>query len=233
MRKTFIAVLILVLFVGGAMAWVVRAWVAYPGPPAVICIEICNDGPDVVMYNDFHIYSETPCIVDAVPKMGWESWSDPCLTGAHWVTGALLHFMSGACDTFCIGCDPIPDFLMWELTAEGEPIATGMASVEMSIDETSRCSGCLKLAVKSFPNPTNVGAEIAIEMNFDAPVDLTIYDILGNPVIELMKGEDISRTGSIVWDGTNEKGESVPSGMYFYKVSAGQKTGIGHITILK
>lgn len=57
-----------------------------------------------------------------------------------------------------------------------------------------------------------------------AEVGLTIHDLCGRRVTSLVKGVLSSNGGSIGWNGTNEQGQLVPSGVYFVRFSAGNRT---------
>ena len=53
-------------------------------------------------------------------------------------------------------------------------------------------------------------------------VSLTIYNLLGQNVKTLVDGSQYAGESSVVWDGTNDAGTRVASGVYFYRLKAGK-----------
>ena len=62
-------------------------------------------------------------------------------------------------------------------------------------------------------------------MKYDLPensfVDLTVYDMLGNVVNNLINTNQSSGFKSIQWNSTNNQGEPVSAGVYLYSIEAG------------
>ncbi len=69
---------------------------------------------------------------------------------------------------------------------------------------------------QNFPNPFNPITEIKYELPIDEFVELTIYDLMGRNVKNLISKYHSTGSYSIKWDGTNNVGELVSAGMYFY-----------------
>ena len=81
----------------------------------------------------------------------------------------------------------------------------------------------------NYPNPFNPETWIPYHLATDAAVVLTIYDVHGSRVRELRLGHQAagvyeSRGRAAYWDGRNQLGEPVASGVYFYTLSAGEFT---------
>ena len=75
---------------------------------------------------------------------------------------------------------------------------------------------------QNFPNPFNPTTTISYKLPKDSHVQITIYDMMGRLVKNLISGYHISGYRTIKWDATNNKGESVSTGMYLYVVDAGE-----------
>ena len=81
---------------------------------------------------------------------------------------------------------------------------------------------------QNYPNPFNPETWIPFEIAEDCLVLIQIHDTNGNLIRELnlgfcSKGIYTSKSGAAYWDGCNQQGESVSSGMYFYLLNnAGQ-----------
>ena len=90
----------------------------------------------------------------------------------------------------------------------------------------------------NYPNPFNPETWIPYRLAEDAVVTLTIYDQSGQVVRTLEVGHQTaasyeSRSKAIYWDGRNEIGEQVGSGVYFYHLSAGNYSATRKMLILK
>ena len=76
----------------------------------------------------------------------------------------------------------------------------------------------------NYPNPFNPETWIPYHLAQDAGVTVTIYDVRGKVVRELVLGHQSagvyeSRGRAAFWDGRNHLGEPVASGLYFYTLS--------------
>jgi len=62
---------------------------------------------------------------------------------------------------------------------------------------------------------------------------LDIFDIQGRLIRTLAQGTAAAGSHQILWNGTNEQGEMVPSGIYFYRLQAGSFQEIKRMVMLK
>ena len=90
----------------------------------------------------------------------------------------------------------------------------------------------------NYPNPFNPETWIPYRLAADAFVTLTIYDLSGQVVRTLEVGHQVaafyeSRSKAIYWDGRNQLGEQVASGVYYYHLSAGDYSATRKMFILK
>ena len=90
----------------------------------------------------------------------------------------------------------------------------------------------------NYPNPFNPETWIPYQLAESAEVTLTIYDINGQLVRRLRVGHQAagmyqSRSRAVYWDGRNQFGEFVASGLYFYTLKAGEFTATRRMLILK
>ena len=90
----------------------------------------------------------------------------------------------------------------------------------------------------NYPNPFNPETWIPYQLAESAEVTLTIYDMNGQLVRRLAMGYQAagmyqSRSRAAYWDGRNQLGESVASGLYFYTLTAGEFTATQRMVILK
>lgn len=86
---------------------------------------------------------------------------------------------------------------------------------------------------QNFPNPFNPTTTLAFSIKDAGNVSLTIYDVAGRRVRELVNEPRERGAYKVVWDGRNDTGTTVSSGVYFYKLVAGSFTDTKKMTILK
>jgi hypothetical protein len=80
--------------------------------------------------------------------------------------------------------------------------------------------------LQNYPNPSNPETWIPFILAEEADVRLRIYDTKGNVVRTISLGTKpagsyIQRSKAIYWDGRNDAGETIASGVYFYQLQAG------------
>ncbi len=90
----------------------------------------------------------------------------------------------------------------------------------------------------NYPNPFNPETWIPYQLAHAADVTLTIYDTKGILVRQLnlgyqMAGYYTDRTKAAYWDGRNNLGEAVGSGVYFYQLETGDYSATRKMVILK
>jgi len=73
---------------------------------------------------------------------------------------------------------------------------------------------------QNYPNPFNSITIIPYELPQRSRVEITIYDISGRKINTLISGGVNRGTHNITWDGTNQSGQPVSSGVYFYTLKA-------------
>jgi hypothetical protein len=76
------------------------------------------------------------------------------------------------------------------------------------------------LLEQNFPNPFNPSTFIRYQLSAKGTVQLVVYDMLGRLVTTLVNAVEESGSHSVVWDGTNDHGEKMSSGIYFYRLKS-------------
>jgi hypothetical protein len=74
---------------------------------------------------------------------------------------------------------------------------------------------------QNYPNPFNPTCVISYALPVESRVTLSIYNILGQRVKLLVDEYQHAGYKIVKWDGKDEEGDQVASGIYFYKISAG------------
>jgi hypothetical protein len=111
----------------------------------------------------------------------------------------------------------------WVVSSTGG-IASFYGAVTGIEDETWEVPEEFALA-QNFPNPFNPTTTIRYNVPRNAFVTLRVYDLLGQEVVMLR--DEMQNVGSyeVVWNGHNAAGQTVASGVYFYRLEARPATG--------
>jgi TRAP-type C4-dicarboxylate transport system substrate-binding protein len=90
-----------------------------------------------------------------------------------------------------------------------------------------------QIQAQNYPNPFNPQTEIAYNLPVDSKVKLTILNIQGQKVKVLVDEYQNAGAKKVTWDGCDENGERVASGVYFYLIKAGPYTASNQMVLLK
>lgn len=86
---------------------------------------------------------------------------------------------------------------------------------------------------QNYPNPFNPATVIAFSLSAIAEVQLDVFDILGRRVTTLADGELEAGVHRVIWDGRDEEGAAVASGIYFYRLRSDKFTQTRKMLLLK
>ena len=86
---------------------------------------------------------------------------------------------------------------------------------------------------QNFPNPFNPETTIRYDLAGPAEVRLTVYDVLGRRVRTLVAKKQAAGEHSAVWDGRDDRGRQLASGVYVYRLEAGDFTKSAKMLLLK
>jgi len=122
-------------------------------------------------------------------------------------------------DNFCVGTSGLKGYA----SLDGENV---MLLAHESLPENFTLS-------QNYPNPFNPVTHFSLDLANETHVTFVIYNIAGQKVRTLV--DEVMSAGShtLVWDGTNEDGQALSSGVYFYRVTAGNETVTKKMTLLK
>lgn len=90
-----------------------------------------------------------------------------------------------------------------------------------------------KYYLSNFPNPFNPTTTIHYTLPEDSQVSIVIHDLLGKKVAQILSSTQPSGTHSIKWNGTDQQGNLVPAGIYFYQLQAGDFVQTKKMVLMK
>ena len=86
---------------------------------------------------------------------------------------------------------------------------------------------------QNYPNPFNPSTSISFSLANSENVQLAVYNLLGEKVRTLLDGKMNAGSHTVVWDGTNDSGLTMPSGHYFYVLSTAKAQLTRRMTLVK
>lgn len=89
------------------------------------------------------------------------------------------------------------------------------------------------LLCQNYPNPFNPETEIKYSLAKNDKVKLVVYNVLGRKVRALVDEYQTAGNKSVHWDGKDESGNEVGSGIYFYQIQTGDFVQTKKMTLLR
>ena len=104
--------------------------------------------------------------------------------------------------------------------------------VPLNPGDVSSVPGAEKFAVSNYPNPFNPSTTIKYTVAKPGHLTLKIYNVRGELVKTLIDGH-VDVSSSIEWDGSNNAGAKVSSGVYFYEARMGGEVKVAKMALVK
>ena len=89
-----------------------------------------------------------------------------------------------------------------------------------------------RFAVSVMPNPARGAVRIAFALPFSERVAACVYAASGARVRTLIEGERLAGGQAVLWDGRDDAGRPVPSGLYFFQLALGSAREVRRIVLL-
>ena len=86
---------------------------------------------------------------------------------------------------------------------------------------------------QNYPNPFNATTSIRFTLRSDGEAILSIFDLLGRRVRVLQSGRVVAGEHSFVWNGADDAGKVVTSGVYFYRLDSNEGSLLRRMVLLK
>ena len=177
-----------------------------------------DDDPQFVNSNDYHLQNTSPCIGEGI---------DSILIGSHWYYCPRTDFDGNP--------RPNPSGSMPDIGACENELGDPLTAVD---GETNQLPTKFALA-QNYPNPFNPVTKIRYRIPLSPPllkgeseaggfVTLKVYDILGNEIATLINKEQLPGEYEVEFNAS-----SLPSGVYFYQLKAGEFLKTRKMILLK
>ena len=132
---------------------------------------------------------------------------------------------------------PAGIFAFTNLTGTNFPPAFGpalcFASTLTGVDDLSGLMPLTFSLEQNYPNPFNSGTTLEFSLSRRSAVELTIHNTLGQIVSTLLSEERSAGDHRLTWDGRDDFGRTVSSGVYFYRIEAGDFVTTRKMLLLK
>ena len=87
--------------------------------------------------------------------------------------------------------------------------------------------------LSNYPNPFNPSTNISFDISSESDVIIIVYNIKGQKVKQLVSDHISAGQHSVIWNGKDSNNKLVSSGIYLYKLTAGNKTSVKKMLLLR
>ena len=185
--------------------------------------------------NDPHTYEVDPVTFE--PEL--DENGDLIIHAATWLNGPWVNHITMAIDEgpMLLAIENYRGGMIWDLTNGNANIGAGLDSVfgpvtQVEDDNPSQIPEVFTLH-QNYPNPFNASTIIRYDLPKKSEVILKIYNVLGRQIRGFVNKPQSAGSKSIVWNGKDDKGEDVASGIYFYQLTAGDYKETKKMTLTK
>jgi len=160
-------------------------------------------------------------------KVAWEVWSDEAITGFELmrapgggelrsVTAGLMPATTREFVDDAVVSGTRYEYVLVAHAASGSTFTSQRAGVTVP-------SAALVLR-QNAPNPFTQSTMIGITLPERAEIDVAVFDVTGRRVATIAAGARDAGEHDLVWNGTDDAGQRVGAGVYFYRLEAGNQT---------
>ena len=114
----------------------------------------------------------------------------------------------------------------------GAPVSIPVTMTVSDVSAVDEMPGALAL-LGNHPNPFNPQTTIGFALPSDQDVTLRVYSARGALVRSLLRGPQPAGLHRAVWDGRDDRGQGVASGVYFYRLETGEGNFTGKMVLTK
>jgi agmatine/peptidylarginine deiminase len=197
-------------------------------------VEDCLEGKVTVLNN----FTSGPVQVNFIEEEGWGSgfywWEQPQLTTPFTMDpGDTLSLRVFIGIPVMAGSDGYFVDSMQVITDKGTLCVGIMVNDELTGGNLELLSQNTTRLGQGFPNPFYVSVTFPFYLQNRTNVRMVVSDVAGKQVKEILQGIVSPGIHTIVWDGTNQSGQLVPGGIYFYSLITEGKTQTKKIILIR
>jgi hypothetical protein len=134
-------------------------------------------------------------------------------------------------------------FNLWDNGATREEIRAAVVAqlTEWGIDTScpgdsrmgDRAARTSRIQGRNYPNPFNPSTQIVYTLTEPAVVEVAIYNLTGRLMRSYRQGSQSAGSYSLDWNGRAANGMPAPSGVYFYRIQAGNEVFTDRMLLMK
>jgi len=204
------------------------------------------NGQEASIPDGFEVKSIVPVFIQAFDAratdkgvvLTWDVWSDEAVDGFR-----ILRREGDAADEIAlaggglIGADlrEFVDDTVLPATDYEYTLAVVLAEGSQQRSQTvaARSAGFSLALLQNVPNPFNPTTTISFTLPERMPATLTVYDAEGREIARIVDGTRPAGVSEVTWNGRGSSGERVASGVYFYRLVAGDRVLTKKMLLLK
>lgn len=200
--------------------------------------EVIDGDSATIMGHDGMLLND-PSITDGRPDWMAHAWGHDFLEVGHSLRAITNYFEAkdgrtifndGDVIGFCALIEtPVDDWGV-DMTTRGALIVGADPTTDVATSDLVVNKFTLE---NNYPNPFNPETNINFSVPNTSKVSLVIYNTLGQKVKTLVNNQILSGYQTAVWDGKNDFGNSVPSGIYYYRMESGSNLITKSMVLLK
>jgi len=186
-------------------------------------------------------------LYDPVFEIGYTNWLDgmvptddavACFTDTSGTVVGVHKEWSNGSKTVYLGFDPLSlngtPYTWWGASDEGAlKQALNWFGITAGVDEDGDLLPESYALYQNYPNPFNPVTNLKFDLPKRADVKLVIYNMLGQEVSTLINRDLRAGYHNVLWNGTDKFGRPVGSGVYIYRIKAGDFTSSKKMLLLK
>lgn len=126
-------------------------------------------------------------------------------------------------------------YWLQSMDLDGSACFFGPVSVAFSIGGEASSPGIPTITQleNAYPNPFNPSTTIHYQLKDPGKVEIAIYNVKGHRVHSFSRYHDAAGRYSIIWDGWDDSGNALASGLYLYKMRSGSYSAIKKVVLQK
>ena len=200
-------------------------------------IEIDSSGPDMpvnittVPTDPLRFYNiSTSALYDGLVRI-CISYADDEVVGDE-SNMAMFHWVDTVWTSITVSHDTAANIICGE-TYSLSPFILAQPADPLAVDDSSKALPFDFHVSQNFPNPFNPTTTIEYSIPTRSRVTIRIYNVLGQVVRTLVDEEKAAGKYTVDWNGTSQTGESIATGIYLYRLQAGEREVTRKMLLLK